>query len=133
MEVATLVADGAVSWISVTVEILDCPTHMHTHKHIHTPYPFKFVHQIYSTIETEGSNWEVFICLGPQAPRVHIFLPFFLSSPCLSLFRLPVCGASNALLSPLFFFLASCFQDSHKPLGGSSGRWSCRLTNMVTC
>lgn len=26
MEVATLVADGAVSWISVTVEILDCPT-----------------------------------------------------------------------------------------------------------
>lgn len=25
MEMATLVADGAVSWISVGVEILDCP------------------------------------------------------------------------------------------------------------
>lgn len=37
MEVATLVADGAVSWISVTVEILDCLAHAHTLKFTHTP------------------------------------------------------------------------------------------------
>lgn len=35
MEAATLVADGAASWISVMVEIIDFTTTPHTHTHTH--------------------------------------------------------------------------------------------------
>lgn len=100
-------------------------THAHTHSTTHPPHPFKFVHHIYSTIETEGSGRGVFIC---QAPMVNIFLHFFLPSPRLLHAFIDSC-VSHALPSSLSVFLAACFQDFHKPPGGSTGCWSCRLTN----
>lgn len=125
MEVVTLVADGAVSWISVTVEILDTQAHTHTPSNSHIPHPFKFLHQIYSTMEAEGSNWKVFICLGPQAPRVHIFPVLFF---CLLLVSCRACVCfSQAPVSSVFFFLPARLQDSHSPLvdlqGAGAAGW----------
>lgn len=84
-------------------------THAHTHSNTQThTHPFQFFHQIYSAIETVGSNREVFICLGCQASRVHIFLQLFLSSLCLfRCFIYPCVCVSHALLF--------CFPNFHKP------------------
>lgn len=65
------------------------PTNTHTHSDL-----FKFVHQIYSTVETEGSNGEVFICLGPEALRVIFFctlLSLLLVSSSVTFTRVCVC------------------------------------------
>lgn len=89
-------------------------TQTHTPSNSHIPHPFKFLHQIYSTMEAEGSNWKVFICLGPQAPRVHIFPVLFF---CLLLVSCRTCVCfSQAPVSSVFFFLAARLQDSHSPL-----------------
>ena len=120
MEVATLVADGAVSWISVTVEILDCPTCTQTLKHAHIPsLSICSLHLQYHT--DRRIEWRSVYLRGTSGTKGSYFYALFLSSPCLFLCFLNPCISISYPPVLTIFLFGSLFSEFSQFPGVSSG------------
>ena len=111
-------------------------THTHTHTHTHSQTRTHPICSPHLQHDRDGGIERGGVYLpGISGTKGSYFSALFsVFSLSLSLFRLTTCVCVCVSCPPVFsiFLFGSPFSGFPQTPSGSSGRWSCRLTNLVT-